>query len=135
MEPNSSNADLKNLRICHMNRGFSIPYTGKAEHGYSGFTSQEQKRADSWEKPSNYWRYVHQERGGIINKRQTNLKDAGESVKTDIGEDQKKDVFCCSGLRRRSGAHVSLVDMSHLLPVPVQDRNHGAAGADHEPHT
>jgi hypothetical protein len=74
---------------------------------------------------------LHQDAAGIIDKNQTNLKDAGKGVKADTGAHQEKDAF---GFWMGEGRcwpceHVAFSAMS------VQDKNHGAAGQEHEPPT
>ena len=118
--------------IYHKGRGVCIPFPSKAEPGYSGVTTHEQKGADSWEACSDYGRAVHKEQTRIIQKTQSNVTDGGKSVKINKGAHHKKDGFGGSGLRGGYGGDLDAVNVLDPLLVPVQDENCGTTGPDHD---
>ena len=66
-------------------RGFYIPYSGKADHGYPGVAAHEQKGAEGWETQSDHQTGVQKVPAEMIKKTQNNVKDRGEGVKVDKG--------------------------------------------------
>ena len=95
--------------------------------------THKQEGADSWETPRDYCSHVPQEPVGIMNNRQTNLKDAGKCVKKDKGAHQEKDGFGGSGFRggpREAG----LMNGLNSLLVSEEDEHHGTVGPQHEAH-
>ena len=116
--------------IYHKGRGVCIPFPSKAEPGYSGVTTHEQKGADSWKTCGDYGTDVHNEQIRIFQNTQNNVTDGGKDVKTDKGAHHKKDSFGGSGLRRGYGGDFDPVKVFDPLLVPVQDKTCGATGQD-----
>lgn len=78
--------------------GISIPDTSEKEGQHMGVTAHKEKGTHGWEAPRDYSRHIHREPGRIINKSQTNLRDAGKHVKAHKGAHQEKDGLGGSGL-------------------------------------
>lgn len=63
------------------------------------------------------------------------MKDGGDGVKRYESAHQEKDGFGGSGLRGGPGRDVGPVNVLDSLLVPVQDKDHGATGPEHEQET
>ena len=125
-------ANIYHLHLSHKDKGVCIPFPSKAEPGCSGVTTHEQKGADSWKTCSDYGRDVHNEQIRIFQNTQNNITDGGKGVKTDKGAHHKKDSFGGSGLRIGYGGDTDPGKVLDPLLVPVQDKNRGATGQDHD---
>ena len=123
-------ANIYHLYLSHKARGVCIPFPSKAEPGYYGVTTHEQKGADSWKTCGDYGRDVHNEQIRIFQNTQNNITDGGKDVKTDKGAHHKKDSFGGSGLRRGYGGDFDPVKVFDPLLVPVQDKTRGATSQD-----
>ena len=74
-QANEYGSNTYNLHLSLKDKGVCTPFPSKAEPGYSGIMTHEQKGADSWETCNDYSTDIQKEQTRILQMTQNNITD------------------------------------------------------------